>query len=38
MQITHSVIKRKSNFVILTTFQNQIGIKKAQSNSKKRGV
>jgi hypothetical protein len=38
MQITHSVIKRKSNFVILTTFQNKIGIKKAQSNSKKRGV
>jgi hypothetical protein len=27
MQINHSVIKRKSNFVFLTTFQNQNGIR-----------
>jgi len=30
MQTTHGVIKRKSNFVILTTFQNQMGIRIAK--------
>jgi hypothetical protein len=31
MQTTHGVIKRKSNFVILTTFQNQMGIRIAKN-------
>jgi hypothetical protein len=31
MQITHGVIIRKSNFVNLTTFQNQMGIRIAKN-------